>query len=119
MKIKPYLYEWGRIARRLWPEIVGLAIAAIIIIALTACGPKCPTCPKPITPVPVVIVKAPPPCALPELPAPIQGLGVPDPQRDGYFVPRQSWALLGGYVAGVREWIVAASGCLTAGRSSP
>lgn len=87
-------------------------------LLLTACR-TCPTCPKPIAPPPATIIARPPPCTLPELPAPIPGLGIPDPQRDGYFVPRQSWALLGGYVAGVREWITAAAGCLTAGRTSP
>lgn len=95
-------------------------IAALVIVAwLSACGPKCPKPPPCVPPPPVVVVKAPPPCTLPALPDPIVGLGVPDPQRDGYFVPRQRWAELGGYVAGVREWIVAASGCLTAGRSAP
>lgn len=92
---------------------------ALVAMALCGCGPKCPKCPLPIAPPPVVVVKSPPPCTLPALPDPLPQLGVPDPQRDGYFVPRQSWALLGGYQQGVRDWIVAAAGCLTAGRLAP
>jgi hypothetical protein len=98
---------------------VTLLIAAWLILTAVGCCPKPPKCPVAIAPPPVVIVKTPPPCSLPQLPDPIPGLGIPDPQRDGYFVPRQSWAALGGYVAGMREWIVAASGCLTAGRHAP
>lgn len=85
---------------------------AIAIVLFAACSHTCPKPPPCVPPPPVVVVKTPPPCTLPELPAPIQGLGVPDAQRDGYFVPRQRWAELGGYVAGVREWIISASACL-------
>jgi hypothetical protein len=99
--------------------IAWFIIFAFAAWTLAGCGPKCPTCPKPIAPPPTVIVKTPPPCTLPDLPDPLPQLGVPDAQRDGYFVPRQSWAMLGGYQASVRAWIVAAAGCLTAGRSAP
>lgn len=93
--------------------IIVCSIAAAILI-LASCGPKCPKPPPCVPPPPVVTVVKPPPCVLPDLPDPIVGLGVPDAQRDGYFVPRQRWAELGGYVQGVREWIVAASACLEA-----
>ncbi len=89
------------------------------VLWLASCGSKCPKPPPVIPPPPVVTVVRPPPCTLPELPNPLPQLGVPDAQRDGYFVPRQSWALLGGYMVGMRAWIVAAHGCLTAGRSAP
>ena len=94
--------------------VLDRAISAAILIALlvsTACR-SCPQCPKPAPPAPVTVIAPRPHCILPILPEPIPGLGVPDPQRDGYFVPRQSWALLGGYVQGVREWIAAAAECL-------
>lgn len=94
-------------------------VAVFVALTIAACRTPCPKCPLPVTPPPVVVVQHPPPCNLPALPDPIPQLGIPDAPRDGYFVPRQSWALLGGYVAGVRAWIVAASGCLTAGQSSP
>jgi hypothetical protein len=111
----------NRILDMLW-RVLALAVLvplAIVALALCGCGPKCPTCPKPIPPPPVVVVKSPPPCTLPELPAPLPQIGVPDPQRGGYFVPNASWALLGGYQSGIREWIVAAAKCITAGRSAP
>lgn len=88
------------------------AIAVAIVTLATACTPKCPKPPPCVPPPPVVVVKPRPPCHLPALPEPIEGLGVPDATRDGYFVPRQRWAELGGYVAGVREWILSASACL-------
>lgn len=99
-----------------WLLVFAIAVA---IVTLASCTPKCPKPPPCVPPPPVVVVKPPPPCTLPELPQPLPQLGVPDAQRDGYFVPRQRWALLGGYVAGLREWIVAANGCLTAGRHAP
>lgn len=99
-------------------------IAAFVCLVLCAwmlagCCPKPPACPAPLPPPPVVTVVRPPPCSLPPLPDPLPQLGIPDAPRDGYFVPRQSWALLGGYQAGMRAWIVAAAGCLTAGRRAP
>jgi len=84
---------------------------AIALLALAACR-TCPKCPVAAPPPPVTIIAPRPRCVLPILPDPIKSVGVPDAQRDGYFVPRQSWALLGGYVAGVREWIAAAAECL-------
>lgn len=99
---------------------VTLVIAAWLILSALGCAHTCPKCPTPIAPPPVVVVKTPPPCTLPALPDPLpSGFGIPDPPRDGYFVPRQSWALLGGYQEGVRAWIVAAAACLTAGRHAP
>lgn len=99
-------------------------IAWLIIFAafvwMAGCSHGCPKPPPCVPPPPVVVVKSPPPCTLPPLPEPLPpGFGVPDAVRDGYFVPRQSWALLGGYVAGLREWVVAANGCLVAGRHAP
>lgn len=103
-------------------DVADLMLALFVLYAM-CCGPACShACPKPppcVPPPPVVTVVRPPPCSLPALPDPLPQLGIPDPQRDGYFVPRQSWALLGGYVAGMRQWIVAAAGCLTAGRHAP
>lgn len=96
-----------------------IVIALLLPVLAAACSHTCPKPPPCVPPPPVVVVKAPPPCTLPALPDPIVGLGVPDAQRDGYFVPRQRWAELGGYMVGMREWIVAASACLTAGRSAP
>ncbi len=92
--------------------LLACAITVVLVLLATSCCPKPPKCPTPIPPPPVVVVKPRPPCHLPPLPEPIEGLGVPDAQRDGYFVPRQRWAELGGYQAGVIEWIVAASACL-------
>lgn len=107
-----------RILDMLWRTLAFAVLVplAIVALALCGCGPKCPKPPPCIPPPPVVTVVKPPPCTLPELPQPIEGLGVPDAQRDGYFVPRQRWAELGGYVAGVREWIVAATACLEASK---
>ena len=93
--------------------IIVCSIAAAILI-LASCGPKCPKPPPCVPPTPVVVIQRPPPCTLPALPEPIEGLGVPDATRDGYFVPRQRWAELGGYVAGVHAWVRAATDCLTA-----
>lgn len=99
---------------------VTLVIAAWLILSALGCAHTCPKCIAPPPPPPVVVVKTPPPCTLPALPDPLPpGFGVPDATRDGYFVPRQSWALLGGYQSEIREWIVAANGCLTAGRHAP
>lgn len=92
------------------------ALALLLpVLALASCSHTCPKPPPCVPPPPVVTVVKPPPCTLPPLPDPIVGLGVPDPQRDGYFVPRQRWAELGGYVAGVHAWVRAATDCLTAG----
>ena len=95
------------------------AIAWFVIFAFAAwllvgCSKKCAPCAKPIPPAPIVTVVKPPPCALPDLPDPLPAIGVPDAQRDGYFVPRQSWAALGGYQSQLIAWVRAAHGCLTA-----
>ena len=94
---------------------LALFVLCAALLWLTACR-SCPTCPKPIAPPPVVTVVHPPPCHLPELPAPLLQIGIPDPAKGGYFVPQASWALLGGYQAEIRAWIVAAAGCLTTGQ---
>ena len=108
------------------PPIPPRRLRAIAVLALPlliwlplGCSRSCPKPPIAVPPPPVIVTVKPPPCTLPELPAPIQGLGVPDAQRDGYFVPRQRWAELGGYVAGVHEWVKAASNCLTATTEEP
>lgn len=80
-------------------------------LVVAACH-KCPPPVVPAPPPPVTVIAPRPHCVLPILPDPIPQLGVPDAQRDGYFVPRQSWALLGGYIEGVREWIAVATECL-------
>jgi hypothetical protein len=103
-----------------WALVITVILAVWMLVTFAGCCPKPPACPKSIPPPPVVIVKTPPPCTLPALPDPLPpGFGVPDAQRDGYFVPRQSWALLGGYVSGLIEWVRAADGCLVAGRHAP
>lgn len=102
-------------------DLADLMLALFVLYAFTCggCSKKCPPPAKPIPPPPIVTVVKPPPCSLPALPDPLPQLGIPDPPRDGYFVPRQSWAALGGYQSELRAWIVAAHGCLTAGRSAP
>lgn len=100
-----------------WAVVIAVILVVWMVVTAAGCCPKPPKCPLP--PPPVVVVKSPPPCVLPALPDPLPQIGVPDAPRDGYFVPRQSWALLGGYQAEIRSWIVAAAGCLTAGRHAP
>lgn len=85
---------------------------AIALLMFGACRTACPKCPIAAPPPPVTVVAPRAPCILPEIPAPLKSVGVPDADRDGYFVPRQSWAELGGYQAGVRLWIAAAAECL-------
>lgn len=75
---------------------------------LSGCG----SCPKPVTPAPVVVLGKLPECALPELPGSIKPMvGYPDP--DGIYLSRSDFASIATYVMAMRDWIIAAQPCLT------
>jgi hypothetical protein len=74
---------------------------------LSGCG----SCPKPVTPAPVVVLGKLPECHLPTLPGSFKPF--PDyPDPDGVFLSRADFVSIVTYVMGMRDWIKAAQPCL-------
>ena len=91
-------------------------LVALLIAA--GCSKNCPTCPtlpvRPVSPPVKVITLDPPTCTLPELPQPFVPVGYPSPDGQQIYVSRTDMAKLGVYLAGIRDWIETAAGCLEA-----
>lgn len=81
---------------------------ALAILALVACHHAAPACP---TPPPVTIVAPRAPCALPQLPGPLDLQG--KPAAGGIVVTQDRWAELAGWLSAVDSWITAAQGCIS------
>lgn len=84
----------------------------LLLPLLLACRHKCPVAPTP-APTPYLIHS--PTCDLPSLPdAPTVNVGFPTPTE--ILVSRTDYAQMLVFVAGLRDWIAAAEGCMKAQR---
>lgn len=93
-------------------QLLTLLLVGPVLVG--ACSPKCPTCSsltaKPLAPLPVAIAAPKLPCELPELPLPVQLVGMASP--DGIVLTKSDAIALLAYLEGERAWIDAARVCL-------
>lgn len=84
-------------------------------LLVASCRPRCPACPKPVTPAPVTVIAEPLACNLPALPMPIaKPIGFPSPDGQSIYMSTSDAALLVDYLMSMRGWIEAAAPCLVA-----
>ncbi len=81
-------------------------------ILLSACR-TCPTCPQPIIPAPKTIFVTTPACRLPEMPPDIDPK-IMFPDAGTVALSREDFGSIAAYVAGMKNWINSAMGCLRA-----
>ena len=82
------------------------------LVLLAACRKPCPVAPKPE---PIVSLIHSPTCNLPSLPdSPTVTVGFPTPES--VMVSKTDYAQMLVFVAGLRDWIAAASACLEEGQ---
>ena len=95
-----------------------IASFLICLLCASACRKPCPPVEQPR---PVPTISKDPDCNLPELPDPIAWPGVTEYDEDGKetgwtLLTQEGLADLGGYLAGIANWTIAAQGCLRATR---
>lgn len=62
----------------------------------------------------MTVIAEPLACNLPDLPAPLtDAVGYPAHDGSAIYVSKSDWAQVGGYLLGLQQWIIAASGCIT------
>ncbi len=86
---------------------------ALLLLLTSAIG-SCRSgqaCPATLPPPPVTVIAEPMQCNLPMLPPLPTAVGFPS--AEGIFLTKTDWADLIGYVQSLRDYVVAASACVT------